>query len=110
MPTRGRQGRLPYCPSLFALCSMPLALCSLHDFNDFNGLNDFNDFYDFNDFNDLNDFDGSAYCLLLTFFLLLAGRITINLDPLSGSLSAVIRPPCRSTIFLQIASPMPTPG
>src|SRR5437660_35831 len=36
-----------------------------------------------------------------------AGRVKKNVEPLSGSDSIQIRPPWRSTIFRQIASPIP---
>ena len=37
------------------------------------------------------------------------GRVKKNVEPLSGSDSIQIRPPWRSTIFRQIASPIPVP-
>src|SRR2546422_9974014 len=37
------------------------------------------------------------------------GRVKKKVAPLPGSDSTQIRPPWRSTIFLQIASPMPVP-
>ena len=38
------------------------------------------------------------------------GRLTIKVAPFPGVLLAVILPPCRSTIFLQMASPIPIPS
>ena len=39
-----------------------------------------------------------------------AGMVKWNLAPFPGSGSTHMRPPCRSTIFLQMAKPMPVPG
>ena len=38
------------------------------------------------------------------------GMVKKKLDPLSGSPAAQILPPCRSTMRLQIARPIPVPG
>lgn len=40
----------------------------------------------------------------------LPGKVTMKVDPLPGLLLAVMAPPWRSTIFLQMVSPMPTPS
>ena len=37
------------------------------------------------------------------------GMVTVKHEPRSGVLSAWIRPPCHSTIDLQIANPIPVP-
>lgn len=37
------------------------------------------------------------------------GRVKKNVEPFPGSDSAQTRPPCLSTIFLQMARPMPVP-
>jgi hypothetical protein len=39
-----------------------------------------------------------------------SGNVKKNVDPLPGSDSTQISPPWRSTIFLQMANPMPVPG
>ena len=40
----------------------------------------------------------------------LAGKVTMNVDPLPGMLLAVILPPCRSTILRHMARPIPVPS
>src|SRR5713226_1198098 len=40
----------------------------------------------------------------------IAGSVNLNVDPCPGSDSTQIRPPCCSTIFLQMANPIPVPG
>jgi hypothetical protein len=53
----------------------------------------------------------TAYPLSLRHLtLLFSGSVIINVVPLPKALLAVIFPLCRSTIFLQMASPMPTPS
>ena len=42
-------------------------------------------------------------------FFLSTGTVKIKVDPFPGLLLAVIVPPCRSTIFLQMGSPIPVP-
>ena len=38
------------------------------------------------------------------------GRRTMNIEPFPGSLSALMVPPCRSTILRHMASPIPVPS
>src|SRR5262245_9825531 len=40
----------------------------------------------------------------------IVGMVNENVLPRPGWLSTQIRPPCRSTIFLQTARPIPVPG
>src|SRR5712692_10871806 len=40
----------------------------------------------------------------------IAGSVNLNVDPFRGSDSTQIRPPCCSTIFLQMANPIPVPS
>jgi hypothetical protein len=42
--------------------------------------------------------------------LVLAGSVTVKVDPCPISLTARIEPPCRSTIFAQMARPIPVPS
>jgi hypothetical protein len=39
-----------------------------------------------------------------------AGSVTVKVDPRPISLTAWIEPPCRSTIFAQMARPIPVPS
>src|SRR5262249_30458872 len=52
---------------------------------------------------------GRAAALKLALSALASGSVNIKRAPPSGAFSAQIRPPCASTMPLQIASPSPTP-
>src|SRR5580704_3387382 len=54
--------------------------------------------------------DGHLSCAISEFPAVWLGSAIRKVHPLPGSDSTQIRPPCCSTAFLQIASPMPLPG
>src|SRR5712692_2588038 len=51
-----------------------------------------------------NDLHAASFCAST------AGSVNLNVDPFPGSDSTQIRPPCCSTIFLQMAKPIPVPS
>ena len=53
-------------------------------------------------YEELVEFDSEASVIV--------GIVKKNVEPFAGSDSTQIRPPWRSTIFLQFASPIPVPG